>query len=152
MNISITISGDKEVIKKLGDLQRIFGSWKSELRDSTDFMKKYYSTRVFDLEGQMFGQRWAPVKPAYDTFKRTHAMLFGTLQFSGKMQGSFDSQVGDTEAEVSNSASYFVYHQSSAPRTKLPRRKMIGIDETQKRYVLQVFRQGVTDKIKQAGF
>lgn len=152
MNITITISGDKEVIKKLGNLEKIFGSWRGELKDSTDFMKKYYSTRVFDLEGQMFGNRWAPVRPVYDTFKRTHALLFGTLQFSGKMQGSFDSSVTDTEGEVSNSASYFVYHQSSAPRSKLPRRRMIGIDDTQKKYVLQVFRKGVTSKIKQAGF
>lgn len=148
MNISITVSGTKELISKYHKFKDALEDWTGELTDITSMMKTYYSQAVFATEGGVYGNPWPAVKPGYEYYKRTHAMQFGILQFSGTMQGNFESKATRNEAEVWNSTPYFKYHQSKKPRKVLPRRAMIEINAFQKDKIRGIFKQGMNDKIR----
>jgi phage gpG-like protein len=65
------------------------------------------------------------------------------MQDKGVMRRSFQSRTGKDRAEFWNLAPYFKYHQSNQPRKRLPRRIMLGIDETHRRKIVRTIQQYV---------
>lgn len=59
------------------------------------------------------------------------------LEKTGSMRQSFEQSVDKQEIRLWNSAPHFPFHQSSAPRTRLPRRIMLKVDAERKNFIVK---------------
>ena len=96
----------------------------------------------FNTETGSDGKRWSPLSPYTLKRKRTNRILFET----GRMKESIDPKAvfknDELWIEYRGFEHYLVYHQSTAPRHKLPRRPVVeGWTENDKTLVMPVIRR-----------
>lgn len=84
----------------------------------------------FDTAGNLLAGGWPP---------RSKVYAWPILQKSGKMRQSFQTQIQRDQAVIGNSADYFKYHQSNKPRTRIPRRVMLKLDQERKEFIVKAF-------------
>ena len=70
------------------------------------------------------------------------------LVATGVMRNSFSHEANEKSVRIGNDAPYFKYHQSSQPRTKMPRRQMIGVNDKVERLVAARFREDIREKLR----
>lgn len=102
-------------------------------------MIRFFSYDVFESEGEAIDESWEPLAKAYAFRKEKLFPGKGILDASGLMRESFMSQADSTSLRIWNAAEYFKYHQSSAPRTRLPRRVMMKLTENLREMVVKNF-------------
>ncbi len=135
-----TLEGEKQLSRRLLKIPDNIGSFKKplfkigrEVRISVD--------ANFGSRGALFGERWAPRKD-----HKSHPLLEKT----GRMRRSFNQRLGDDYVEIANSSDYFAFHQSAAPRKKLPRRVMLKIDEIRKIFIVKSFQAHIRESVRGA--
>jgi phage gpG-like protein len=141
MQMRITINGTEKVIKKLKKLSEL--NFEPEFNKIGEYLKQYYSGEVFLSQGGVFGKRWQPIADGTRKYKTKHYTGKGILERTGNMRKSFTFTATKDSVMVTNTATYFKYHQSSEPRTKLPRRVMIGYNSAIKNQVRSLLNDGV---------
>lgn len=148
MQVSVTISGDKEFIKKLDalgpKLQNFEGAFMLLGRELSNF----YGSKVFASRGGALGDRWAPLSPVYAVQKAKKFPGRGILSATGMMERSFTTKVTPSLLVIGNDAPYFKYHQSTEERHKLPRRPMMGVNSEVKAIVQTIIQADIKEKIK----
>jgi phage gpG-like protein len=147
LSVSINISGNEEFMAKLKKLDAGLSDFSKPLKTIGEDLKKYYAGQAFQSMGGVYNMPWAKLAPSTQLFKKKHYPEYAAnpLIATTNMRKRFTSQTTATKLVISNSAPYFVYHQSSAPRRKLPRRQMIGINSD----VKSVIKQGIEKDIHQ---
>ena len=95
----------------------------------------------FSKRGALFGG-WQP-----------HARPMGhpLLEDTGSMRGGFESTATKSAVHVGNTQSYFKYHQSKAPRSKIPRRVMLKIREQDARAITKIFQSYLIGLLRARG-
>ena len=88
---------------------------------------KTFSGPVFASRGQFIGESWPRLSDDYAARKAKKYSGRPVLVRTGEMQGGFKYESTGMSVTIYNPVPHFVYHQSTAPRTKIPRRAMIGI-------------------------
>ena len=68
------------------------------------------------------------------------------------MREGFSGVASQYQVVVSNSAPYFVYHQSNQPREKLPRRVMMKMDNKRKELIVKIIQESVGETLKNRSF
>lgn len=152
LSVTIKISGDKETIAKLGKLGQSFMSFQMAMREIGKELPAYFAGQVYVSQGGALGEKWEPLKQA--TKNRKAKMYPGAqpLVATGTMQKSFDAEYPDANSVmIGNTAPYFVYHQSKAPRSKLPRRVMISSGGSVRTIIAQIIDTDIRNKIAKAG-
>jgi phage gpG-like protein len=148
LNVTIGVEGIKDVQAFLKRLKVELASFKPELERSGDFLTKYLERYAFETEGGIFGERWKPLNQVYQAWKAKKYSGAGILERSGTLRKSYVYAVMGDTLELENEAPYAVYHQSTAPRTRLPRRPILGVspeaEETIRAYVLN----GIIERIR----
>ena len=83
----------------------------------------------FERSVDAYGKRWAALAPATLTPER---LTFGTkpLVKTKKLKNSFRYRTSKKEVKLFNTQPYFKFHQSRAPRKRLPRRAALPDVET----------------------
>jgi len=76
----------------------------------------------------------------------------GILEATGRMRDSFQYESSNMWTRVFNTVNYFKYHQSRMPRTRLPRRVMMKLDNQRKQSIVQIFHKGLDNFIRKSGF
>ena len=110
--------------------------------------------QTFASEGATsdFGE-WEPLAPRTiaQREKLGYPGAHPILRRSGALEDSLTSQTGDSiivqQAQylgIGTAVPYVVYHQSVAPRTKLPRRPVVALTADQRHEVLMPLRQWLT--------
>lgn len=118
------------------------------LEDGLDDWDKPFSdlgtelVQVWDLnfagEGSLFGG-WEPAAMDYG-----HPLL----QDTGDMRGAFGFGATKDTLELYNTDPKFRFHQSREPRSKLPRRVMMMLDEERKQLVQKRFQEYIVNLIR----
>lgn len=117
-------------------------------------------TDQFKTEGAEGGEKWPALSPAYAGWKEIHFPGMPILQRTGALQASLTSRT-DANAVVveerkhltlGSRIGYGVYHQSTAPRTRLPRRPPIVFTEAFKRGVMHHIQVYLVQIASQSGF
>lgn len=139
MKLSWSIEGEEQLVRNLRNIGKGIKDWTPAFKEASDRLKKVFSEDVFKTKGSIIGEQWNPLKPKYLAQKLRGGFPADTLVKTGKMQNSFQSIVQTDRAEIWNSTQYFKYHQSSAPRSKLPRRVMMKLAENQKQIIVKIF-------------
>jgi phage gpG-like protein len=129
--IDFSIEGDKELARKFDFVGKKLDDLSGPLKKSANLLLKAWDLN-FDREGAELGQKWAALDPKYSAEKRKKYGQKKILERTGKMRGNFKNHLQKFQTTLSNPTSYFPFHQSKAPRTKLPRRVMMAIDRKRK--------------------
>jgi|SRR5579885_1723024 len=135
--LEATIEGQTELQRYLLGVETAIKDWKPALEASAKELMKSFQLN-FDARGGLFGG-WAARKKSYP---------WPLLEKTGAMRGSFYQQITPDKLVIGNRAPYFPYHQSNAPRTRLPRRVMMAIDETRAVLIVKAFQAQVQAAIK----
>jgi phage gpG-like protein len=138
-----SIEGEKQLSRVLIGMESDLKDYTAPLRQSADYLKQVFSRDVFESQGAAIGERWKRLSPHTIAQKARHGFPSTPLIASGKMQNSFERIVSSDQAVIFNTAPYFKYHQSKQPRTKLPRRVMMKLAETQKQQIVKYFQEHI---------
>ena len=163
--LSITIRGDKEFLQGLTDLD---GRLKTPFTSLTQ-VRDYYLTEIqknYNTQGAYFGVPWSPLTAttlkSKEWFrKKGRSGIPAPLVQTGLMKNSFWSSISRNSLVISNTAPYFMRHQSSNSKDRrinvfgrkgqsmtLPRRVMLKLDDARKATILSLFGKWIQDNIK----
>ena len=152
LQITVKISGTQEVIDKLRRLDDGLMNFSESMAQIGDELKSYFSGQVFASQGGVLGVRWPTLAAGTILYKRKHYPAYATTPLirTGGMQESFTADSTGRSVTISNTAPYFKYHQSNAPRTKIPYRPMMGINDDVQTIVHKILQAEVQRKIEAA--
>jgi hypothetical protein len=148
-SVAMKISGDDVAIRKLKNLGLTWLEWKDALDDAGKNIVAYSEGQVFASMGGVFGTPWQALSPSTQAQKQQHYPQYAAvpLMRTGAMSKAFDHTATAIHLEVVNNTSYFKYHQSEAPREKIPRRQMFGINNDIKEIVRKAFHKAALKKL-----
>lgn len=147
--LSWNIEGEQQLSRKLLILAEKLDDWTPAFKETAYTLKSLFSNDVFSSEGGAINEKWSPLSKAYAYKKAQKYPGKGLLVATGKMQNSFMTLYKSDMAAVWNEATYFKYHQSNKPRSKLPRRVMMKLAEAQKVQIVRIFNTYFQKAIKQ---
>lgn len=160
-------------LANLDKIGKSFVMFKDAFQSIGKELTSYFSQQVFNSEGGILGDKWAPLNERYRNYKATgHTVLDlalqrekrigdgvnvypgrGILVRTGAMQNSFTYDADNNSLTVGNTADYFVFHQSTRePREKIPRRPMMALNEDVKTIISEIIDKDIKDKLRDAGF
>lgn len=139
LQLMATIQGETQLSRKLQLLTSQVKNWEPALKETALSLKDIFSNDVFETEGGAIQEEWAPLSRAYAYRKERQYPGQGILEATGMMKASFMTFWNTETAKVWNDAMYFKYHQSNAPRKKLPRRMMMKLGNAQREMVVRIF-------------
>jgi phage gpG-like protein len=137
LRLDADIEGDKELSRLLTDIDTGLRSFRPALEKIVPEVLKSIDLN-FAARGSLFGG-WKPPAKNYG-----HALL----EDSGTMRGAFEFDVFDDHAIIYNPTEYFKYHQSNQPRTKIPRRVMMKLDDERKRFIVKAHQEQIIDLLQ----
>jgi len=129
MQLNIKVEGSEAFIAKLRVITGGFKNWADEFSTMGEYLVKYYSQYPFFTEGEVFGERWPELAESTVKEKAKDYQNRPMLIRTKLMSSSFAFSSSSSTLLIYNSADYFAYHQSSEPRTKLPRRAMMAVNK-----------------------
>lgn len=136
--LTASIEGEKQLSRRLmiasdgvSDFSVPLGKIGGELLRATDLQ--------FQTEGKLYGG-WPPRRD-----NKPHPLL----QLTGRLRHSFSDEVRKDFVRVfSSGVPYFKYHQSNKPRSRLPRRVMLKIDNQRKTFIVKAFQEYIVKKLR----
>lgn len=113
----------------------------------------------FRSEGAEGGDPWQELSPAYAAWKEVHFPGKPILQRSGDLEASLTSGSDVNAVKIEGRKSltlgsrvpYGIYHQSTAPRTQLPRRPVVNMSAAFKTSVMRLLQGYLVDVATSAG-
>jgi hypothetical protein len=151
--VVIQIRGQKETIDRLKRVGAGISDFSDAFHTTGKRLTQFYSTVPFATEGGVFGRPWARLAPSTSLRKAGLGKSGGSydgrgiLDATGNMKRSFGFSSGRAFARIYNNTSYFKYHQSSAPRHKLPRRVMMMMDRERENMVRDIIKAELHKKL-----
>ena len=151
LRMTIRVTGDKQVMHKLAILRRAGIDNKDVMQEIGKEAVSYYESDSFSTRGRVFGSAWKDLSPAYKVAKQEKwGSAYPILVASGDMQRGFFARATKNSVTIDNKSPYYKYHQSSASRTKMPRRQMAGINNPIKRIVKDAITKDINRKLRAA--
>jgi phage gpG-like protein len=138
-----SIEGDKQLSRRLVGLEGALSDYRRPFSDSASYLKTTFSRDVFDTQGAAIGERWTRLSPYTVAQKARRGYPSTPLIGTGSMRNSFQTIVSSDQAVVYNTAAYFKFHQSKAPRKHLPRRVMMKLADRQKETIVRLFQEHI---------
>lgn len=129
------IENKQRVSAYFDDVKVKVGDMSEPIKEANRYMRGEIN-KNYGKEGGVVTSKWAALNPEYAKRKRKGSKI---LVDTGKMKKAFYSKFGKNQVEIGNRSSYFKYHQSNKPRTKLPRRAMIEIKNEQQAEIFRFF-------------
>lgn len=138
--VNFEIAGEKQIVRR-------FENFTVNLDDLTpafkEILKSFYAgeKKQFETEGGWGSGGWMPLSSSYATWKDPSLKI---MEQSGYLRDALTGAVpantqGNVEIIESNmlimgtDIDYAIYHQSNAPRRKLPMRKVIEIPAAERK-------------------
>jgi hypothetical protein len=147
LKVQVTISGDKQVIAKLRRLGDSLSDWSATLNNTGDYLMDIYSRLNFETQGGISGARWAELSPKYELWKAKNYPGRGILERTGALRKGFEMSVSPKKLEIINSVEYAFRHQEGKGP---PVRKLINVNPAIKDQIINIFRDGIKQKLSLA--
>lgn len=149
--ITIEIKGDKQAISRLKKLGHTLLNFEDAMKEIGGELKKYYGNQAYASQGGVFNDKWPRLSPRYAAWKAKHYPGAGPLIRTGTMKNSYVFESDRDSVTITNDAPQFKYHQSTAPRHKIPRRATIGVNQDVRTIVQNIIDNDIREKMKKAG-
>lgn len=134
------VAGEKQIARRFTRLDAAVEDMTPAFKEIT---KSFYAGEKlqFETEGGWGSGGWLPLSPAYEAWKDPTLPI---MEVSGDLKAALTGRVppntaGNVEIIESNQLilgtdiDYAIYHQSNAPRTKIPQRKVIELPESERK-------------------
>ena len=138
LNLNAKVDGKNRISARFNDIERGLKNFREPLTEANKYMLGEID-KNFNAEGGVVTKKWTKLSPKYETIKKRKYGDVGILHATGRMRAAFKSKIDRKKVVISNTAEYFEYHQSSAPRRKLPRRVMLDITRKQQAEIFRFF-------------
>lgn len=148
MAVTIKITGLPEEVRRLNNLGQRLRNFDSAMRNIGDSVVKYYAGPGYASQGGVFGIVWPSLSPVYAKRKAKFYPGRGILEASGNMKRSFDYESGIDSVSVTNTAPYAIYHQSTEPRSIMPYRPIMKVNDDVKDIVKSILQDDISDKLQ----
>lgn len=139
IKIDTKLNGAERLSRILMTENRKLKNYFKPLKESADLLLKEIKIN-FQTQGGLVGG-WSPLK--HSTIRSRVKKGYGAspiLVNTGRYRDSFNALVGGKKAVIGSwNIDYHKYHQSTAPRTRLPRRATLFLREESKREVGRFF-------------
>ena len=139
VRLKFNFEGETQLSRHLALVEEALGDWTPAFQTTTEYLIEVFSTDVFEGEGAIIEEHWAPLSRAYAWQKQKMYPGKGILERTGAMKAQFSATYGPKFASITNTADYFKYHQSNQPRSKIPRRVMMKLAGEQRESIMRVF-------------
>ncbi|MCZ4544922.1 hypothetical protein BS618_07515 [Rhodococcus erythropolis] len=149
--VRVRISGDKDVVKMLNDVGLELKDMQPAMKDVGKYLKGLYSGEVFVSRGGIIGESWPRLSTKYAAWKAKRFPGRPVLVRTGLMQRSFSYAAQPLQVEISNKAAHFRYHQSDEPRTIMPYRPMMKVEDAQYNEIVKIINARLEATIKAKG-
>lgn len=150
LQVTITVKGARETRNKMRRLGRDLHDMKRAMKQIGQDVSSYYSNEAFNSRGGVFQARWQPLSAKYQARKLKKWGAKPILEASGAMRDAFTHEATSTGVAITNESRQFKYHQSTAPRTKIPRRQMMGINRPIVNIVKRAIEEDIRRKLRTA--
>ena len=150
MQVSIQITGVEKVYQKLNRLGQGLYNFNEAMRLIGQDLVSYYANEGFGSQGGVFDHVWPRLSSKYSVYKAKKWPGRGILEASGAMRHGFIYSANSTSVAVDNQVDYFKYHQSTAPRTKMPWRPSMGVNDQVKERIKTIIEADIRLKIDRA--
>lgn len=143
LELTFEIEGEVQLLRRLEGIRKDLKDWRPEFKKTGSMLLKTFKEN-FSTQGATLGDKWQRL--ASSTIREKVRLGYsgaGPLVRTGKMKRGFRSRPSSESVEISNPIPYFGYHQSKGPRTNLPRRVMMKLDERRKQQVVKIFQSSV---------
>lgn len=147
VSVTVHITGTNEEIAKFQRLGTKLHDFSKAMSLIGDEVIRYYDSQVFASQGGILGTRWASLNPIYAKNKAKRYPGRGILVKTGNMQRSFVARTTHESVEVTNTAPYFKYHQSSESRSKMPYRPMMSVNSGVEGIIKRIIKDDIAEKI-----
>ena len=148
--LSWTIEGDVQLSRRLLFLSDAIKDWTEAFEDTASYLLEVFGDAVFESEGREIGEAWLPLSSWYAVTKQARYPGSGLLVATGLMKESFNALIQPNQLQIINQVDYFKYHQSNLPRTRLPRRAMMGLADEQKTSIVRIFQAYYTKAMEES--
>jgi hypothetical protein len=138
MQVRVVVTGDKQLISKLTALGPKLSEFSAAFAILGKELTDYYAGKGFASQGGIFGESWKQLSPVYASKKGRN--------FPGR--GILVASATPTTLTIGNDTPYFKYHQSTEPRSKMPRRASMGVNSEVKSIVKTVLEADIRNKIR----
>lgn len=146
MEVKILLSGDKNTISNLQNLQKHLKGFSPELRKTGQFLKDFYSTVPFATEGSIYGKRWGKLDPDYAKRKQELYPGRGILEASGTLRRSFNFMNTDNFLKVFNTSKYYPFHQKGT--SNMSQRLVMAINRKITQAVVKIVKSSILKRIR----
>lgn len=147
-NLSFDIEGDKQISRRLRIVAKGMKDFKKPFNKTGKYLKDFIKGNVFETRGRIIGESWKPLNKKYAIWKSKHYPGKGILEATGNMRKGFVYKAGKQEVVVGNIVDYFRYHQSNKPRSKMPRRIAMKLNEDNKQRIVKFFHEDIRTKLR----
>ena len=148
MKISFNIEGEKALSRRLRIVTKGMKDFKKPFDKTGKYLRDFIKDDVFETRGRVVGETWKPLNKKYAIWKSQHYPGKGILEATGNMKSGFKYKSSKQDVVVGNIVDYFRYHQSNKPRSKMPRRVMLKLNETNKQRIVKFFHSDIRDKLR----
>ncbi len=148
ISVSVTVQGTDKELAKLKSLGAKLYDFRGAMQDIGEEVTKYYSGQGFASQGGVFDNVWPSLSPVYAKLKAKNYPGRSVLVKTGRLQDSFRASSTSKSVVVTNTAPYMAYHQSTEPRSKMPYRPIMKVNDDVKSIVRQIIQEDVTQKLR----
>ncbi|WP_152467701.1 phage virion morphogenesis protein [Gordonia terrae] len=127
LDVRLKVDGDAQLKAMLSGLSLDLQNLRPAMDEVGRGAVRMFSGPVFASRGQRLGESWPRLSTDYAAQKAKRYAGRPVLVRTGQMQSRFGHQAAATSVTIYNLDPKFKFHQSNAPRSKIPRRAMIGI-------------------------
>lgn len=156
MKIEISVLGDKIVERELlrfssraVDLSPAFETIADEMQ--------HWEADQFSSEGAFLGTPWEPLAASTVRSKAARGLPLDILVATGELRDSLTGagsnavrDIGPNEMTFGTRVPYAVYHHSREPRSRLPRRPLIAVDELRRRWIVRELQRYIVEGDRRA--
>jgi phage gpG-like protein len=146
--MDVKVVGLPELEARLNRTIAAIGSMMPEFTSVGKILTEFYATTPFLSQGNIYGEQWEPLSPAYKAWKEKKYPGKGLLVASGNMMNSFKSAPTPVSVTISNDSSVFKYHQLGTE--KMPQRVMMLLEDEQRQLVINTIEDGLKARIDMA--
>ena len=148
-DMRISVTGDKELVRKLRDFTDGGMNIKKGLGASGLYLTRFFSGEVFASRGRVIGKPWPSLNPSYAAWKARHFPGRPPLMRSGEMNRGFKFQESEQKLELFNTSDHFDIHQEGLGN--VPQRMMMRVDDQRAARVVKYIVGDLTQQMQHKG-
>ena len=148
LSLNVTIDGLQKVMQQLDATGEVLKDFKPEMELIGDFLVDFFSNAVFETEGQIIGENWAPLSEQYQEWKTKNYPGRGILERTSKLRQGFEAIPTATYCIIRNAVPYGVFAEFGT--SKMPPRVFMKLDQERGVIIRDMIIENMNNRIKEA--